>query len=66
MAGQIKKMIDQIIETRSGGDPFLMLMTKTKLMLKGIDPEKYDDNSEDTPWVINDVKRIAQEMGVTL
>lgn len=66
MAGQIKKMIDQIIETRSRGDPFLALTTKTKLILKGIDPERYDLNSEDNPSVINDVKRIAREMGVIL
>lgn len=66
MAGKIKKMIDQIIETRSQGDPFLVLATKTKLMLKGIDPEKYNDNSEDYPWIMDDVRRIAREMGVTL
>jgi hypothetical protein len=35
-------------------------------MLKGIDPEKYNDNSEDDPWVINNVRRIAKEMGVTV
>ena len=66
MAGQIKKMLDQIIETRSQGDSFLALTTKTKLVLKGVNPEKYDYNSEDNPWVINDVKRIAKEMGVAL
>ena len=66
MAGQIKEMLDQIIETRSRGDSFLALTTKTKLALKGINPEKYDLNSEDDPWVINKVKRMAKEMGVTL
>jgi len=66
MAGQIKKMLDQIIETRSQGDSFLVLTTKTKLVLKGINPEKYDRNSEDNPWVINEVRRIAKEMGVAL
>ena len=66
MAGQIKKMLDQIIETRSQGDSFLALTTKTKLVLKGVNPEKYDYNSEDNPWVINEVRRIAKEMGVAL
>ena len=66
MAGQIKNMLDQIIETRSQGDSFLALTTKTKLVLKGINPDKYDCNSEDNPWVIKDVRRIAKELDVTL
>ena len=60
MAGQIKKMLDQIIETRSRGDSFLALTTKTKLVLKGINPDKYDCDSPDNPWVIKDVRRIAK------
>ena len=66
MAGQIKKMLDQIIETRSRGDSFLALTTKTKLVMKGISPDKYDYDSPDNPWVIKDVRRIAEELDVTL
>jgi hypothetical protein len=66
MAGQIKNMLDQIIETRSQGDSFLALTTKTKLVMKGINPDKYDCNSADNPWVIKDVRRIAKELDVIL
>ena len=66
MPGQIKKMLDQIIETRSRGDTFLALTTKTKLVLKGINPDKYDCDSPDNPWVIKDVRRIAEELDVIL
>jgi hypothetical protein len=66
MAGQIKKMLDQIIESRSGGDSFLALTTKTKMVMKGINPDKYDYNSPDNPLVIKDVRRIANELHVTL
>lgn len=66
MAGQIKKMLDQIIESRSQGDSFLALTTKTKLIFKGVNPEKYDCNSEDDPLVMNKVRQIANELGVTL
>jgi hypothetical protein len=66
MAGQIKQMLDQIIESRSQGDPFLALTTKTKLVFKGINPEKYDGNSEDDPLVITKVRQIAAELGVAL
>ncbi len=66
MAGQIKQILDQIIETRSHGDTFLTLTTRTKLVLKGIDPDKYDASSEDDPMIIHKVKQIAKELGVTL
>ena len=66
MAGQIKKMLDQIIETRSRGDAFIALTTKTKLAFKGINPDKYDYDSPDNPWVIKDVRRIAKELNVIL
>ncbi|MCB0193608.1 MAG: FIST C-terminal domain-containing protein [Anaerolineae bacterium] len=66
MAGKIKKMLDQIIETRSKGDYFLEQITKTKLIIKGINPDKYHDNSPDTPKIMQDVRRIAQQLGVTL
>ena len=66
MAGQIKKMLDQIIEIRSRDDAFIALTTTTKLALKGVNPERYDYNSKDDPQVINKVKQIARELGITL
>jgi hypothetical protein len=66
MPGQIKKMLDQIIEERSRGDRLIALTTRTKLVLKGINPEKYDHHSEDDPETISRVKQIAEELGVTI
>ena len=66
MAGQIKQMLDQIIAARSQGDSFLALTTKTKLIFKGVNPEKFDCNSEDDPLLINKVKQIASDLGVAL
>jgi hypothetical protein len=66
MAGKIKKMLDQIIETRSQGDSFLALTTKTKLIMKGINPDHFSNKSPDNPSVLNNVRRIAKELGVTL
>jgi hypothetical protein len=65
MAGQIKKMIDKIIEARSQGDHFSCVSDKNQVDVEGIDPERYNENSEDYPWVMDDVRRIAKEMGVT-
>jgi hypothetical protein len=64
MAGEIKGIIDTIIARRSKGNPTIALTTKTKFILKGIDPDRYDRASPDDPVIIAKVKAIAVEMGV--
>jgi len=66
MPGKIRKMIDQIIEKKSGGKPVLANVVMTKLILKGIDPDKFNAASPDDPSVMAKVSRIASEMGVIL
>lgn len=64
MSGRIKKLIDEIIEKRSGGNPTLATITRTKLILKGIDPDKYDDKTVDDPAVLQKVEQIARNIGI--
>lgn len=66
MAGKIKKTIDIIIQKRSNGNPTIMATTKTKLLLKGINPSKYDDNSEDDPVILEKLKNLASELSIEL
>jgi hypothetical protein len=66
MAGQIKKMINKIIIKKSGGSPSLIYSTKIKLLMKGIDPNTYNETSEDDPLVLEKIKKIAGELGVDL
>jgi hypothetical protein len=66
MAGQIRSMIDQIIEKRSNGNPVLASTTQTKLILKGIDPSKYDASSPDDPQIIARLRELAAELSITL
>jgi len=66
MAGQIKKMLDLIIEERSQGNRTVALTTKTKLVMRGIHPDKYDSASEDDPKILAKIGEIANEFGVTL
>lgn len=66
MAGQIKKMLDQIIMQKSNGHPTLMAAVKTKLILKGLNPDKFSNLSEDNLDLIKKVREAAQEMGVHL
>lgn len=64
MAGQIKKIIDRIIEERSKGNPAIAQMTIAKLILKGLNPNKFNDMSEDDPDIINRLINIAKQLNV--
>lgn len=61
MAGKIKKMIDMIIQERSKGNPAIAEMTKSKFMLKGLNPNKYDQFSEDDPEIIKRLLFISRQ-----
>jgi len=65
MPGKIKRMIDSILEQRSQGDPLLLKTTRTKLMLKGIDLDKYTAHSEDDPAVIQKIERLLNELDIS-
>ena len=62
MAGRIKQMIDSIIEQRSKGDPLLIKTTKTKLMMKGININRYSFQSEDDPIIIEKLEKLIAEL----
>ena len=66
MAGQIKRILDRIVEQRSQGDNIIASTTRTKLILKGINPKNYTSDSEDNPETMSEVKKIAKELGVTI
>jgi len=66
MAGQVKALLDRIVAERSQGNPILVATTRTKLILKGFDPEKYDASSPDDAAVIARLRQLAAELNVTL
>ncbi len=66
MAGKIKMMIDKIIRTRAGSDPSLQKTTRLKLVLKGIDPDKFSMASDDDNSIISKLQQIASDMGVAV
>ena len=66
MPGQIKQLIDEIMRQRSGGHPTLLMTTKTKLILKGLNPDKFNAASPDDPAIMAKVLATAREMGVQL
>ncbi|OQX05515.1 MAG: hypothetical protein BWK80_52070 [Desulfobacteraceae bacterium IS3] len=66
MAGQIKQLIDTIIVKRSKGLKGLIYTTKAKLLLKGIDPDGYNEASDDNPLILERIRKIAVELGVDM
>jgi hypothetical protein len=66
MAGQIKSMLNSIIKIRSKGNETIALTTKTKLIFKGFDPDRFDSKSPDDPAAIEKIKAIAVDLGVSL
>jgi len=66
MAGKIKDIIDKIVEKRSNGNPTLIHLTKSKIVMKGIIPEKYTNTSEDDPVVIEKLVGLAKELNINI
>ena len=59
-------MLDEVVEKRARGNPTIRSITVTKLVLKGIDPDKFNASSPDDAEVIARVRQIAAEFGVSL
>ncbi|HQD25672.1 hypothetical protein [Methanoculleus thermophilus] len=59
-------MIDLIIEKRSNGYEVLKNTTRTKLIIKGFNPDRWTSQSEDDPAKIAELKQIARDMGIEL
>lgn len=64
MPGKIREIIDQIIRERSNGNPAIAEMTIAKLILKGLNPNKFDNNSPDDEDVIGKLYSIAKQLKV--
>ena len=64
MAGKIKKMIDDIIEERSKGNPAIKEMTIAKLILKGFNPKNFKCDSYDDPVIIEKLINIAKQLNI--
>lgn len=64
--GQTRQIIDRIIAVRSGGNPIIAKNVRTKLMLKGINPASYFDDTMDDPRLLKTLRQLATNMGVDL
>ena len=60
MAGKIRQMIDFIIDHAGKGNPMTERSIKTKMILKGINPAKYTEQSEDVAAIITKLEGMKQ------
>ena len=52
MSIKIGELVESIIDDRSRGNPAIAEMTRSKLILKGINSDKYDLNCVDEPEIL--------------
>ncbi len=64
--GRTKLLIDSIITQRSGGDPMIAKMLKTKFMLKGINPDAYSLDTPDDPGIVKRLSDLAGKLGIKI
>lgn len=64
LAGKIKEMIDTIIKERAKDNPAIAEMTRAKLILKGINPNKFDSSSADDAIIIEKLINIAKQLNI--
>lgn len=64
--GRTKLLIDTIITQRSGGDPLVAKMLKTKFMLKGLNPDAYSLDTPDDPGIVRRLTDLAGKLGIKI
>jgi hypothetical protein len=60
MAGKIQRMIERIIAERSKGNEALAGVVRAKLVLKGIQPGRYTDQSDDDPKILRKLEKMLR------
>ncbi len=61
MPGAIKRLIDSMIDARSAGNPTVASFVRAHLKLKGVDPDRFSEHSDDDPVVLAKVRKMMDE-----
>ncbi len=64
--GKTKLIIDSIITQRSGGDPMVAKVIRTKFVLKGINPDAFSLDTPDDPNLVRRLMDLAAKLGVKI
>ena len=66
MPGEVKKILDHLIESRSEGSDLIAWDVEAKLVMAGMDPQEFSLTSEDSASKVAKAKAIATLMDVDL
>lgn len=61
MAGEVRRLIDELIRLRSKGKPSLEPFVRVHLMLAGIDPDRYGEDSPSDPAVEQTLQKMIAD-----
>jgi hypothetical protein len=61
MAGEVKRLIDELMRLRSKGNPSLEPFVRVHLMLNGIDPNQYTADSPSNPQVEQTLQKMIAD-----
>jgi hypothetical protein len=59
-------MLDTIIAKRSKGNKIMLDIIHTRLVLRGLDPDKFSSTTPDDAELIDRVRNLAAELNITL
>jgi hypothetical protein len=62
--GRTKQILDRILQHRHPEAPHRVKALRTKLFLRGIDPDAYTDQTPDDPGILHQVEEIAKRLGL--
>ena len=61
MSGEVKRLIQELIRVRSKGKPALEPFVRVHLVLNGIDPDRYTDESPSEPAVEQTIRKMIAD-----
>jgi hypothetical protein len=61
MAGQVKKLIDEFVQLRTGGQEGLEHFVRAHLVLSGVNPSRYNESSPDNAAIEQKLKSMIAE-----
>jgi hypothetical protein len=62
--GRIRQMLDRILQPPAPGGSHRVMALRTKLLLRGIDPEAFTHQTPDDPDLLRQVEEIADRLGI--
>lgn len=61
MAGRVKQLIDELVELRARGNSTVVHFLRAHLVLNGIDPDAYSEQTPDDPDRIQQLEKMIMD-----